>query len=928
MENVNFENKKFQTPEEEISFLREYILNKENEIALRRNESGPNNLESSEREEITRKVLEDYEVNKPEEVLEKGALVPEKMRDEIVLKLSPEAHDQKMAELISMVYEKGISNTIDVVVRMNNPHLADDFHRFLVQYLKSGYGINGLNEKTPLAKSLKRTLFEVALTFNNEDGEKDLQAFLSWMEQFYSGMISVADKENHEHLSLEVTNALGSKEFIFYISVPDHKSDLLEKQISSIFPDAAVEVKTDDFNTFFESGYSVGAYLKQKNVAPQVIKTYEQFTNDPMRVVLNVFSKLDRDSESATIQLIFKPTDGFYIKNYKKALSRLEKGEKGPEELYVRDTFGSRFGTGLAKLIAGKPSSKSDGEVRTDNEMIQNVQEKIKSPIASTNWRIVVSSPNQNRTEAIYSEIQSAFNQFENTQGNRIDFIKIPDKNSKDFFKKFSFREYDLDYDMPLNLKEIATMMHLPFEGSATSPELKTNKMKTSPASLKIAESGLHLGTNIHRGNHTEIYFTPEDRLRHLYVIGQTGTGKTNILKNMIIQDIKNGDGVCFIDPHGSDVQDILANIPQERYEDLIYFDPSYVERPMALNMLEYDHSKPQQKIFVVNEIFSIFQKLYSGNPESMGPMFEQYFRNAAMLVVEDPDTGSTLLEISRVLSDKKFRDLKISRCKNPIVAQFWQEIAGKAGGDASLENIVPYIVSKFDVFLANDIMRPIIAQEKSSFNFRDIMDNKKILLVNLSKGSLGDINSNLIGLILVGKILMAALSRSDAKDRNFPPFYLYIDEFQNITTDSISTILSEARKYRLSLNVAHQFIAQLDDKTKSSIFGNVGSMAVHRVGADDAEYLESQYTPIFGAKDIMNIDNYNCYVKMLSGGVPIESFSMKVPKAPDGNPEIVNDLKMLSYLKHGTDKSEVEEDIMKKYKKPTQQENINDFLK
>src|ERR1035437_6534032 len=268
-----------------------------------------------------------------------------------------------------------------------------------------------------------------------------------------------------------------------------------------------------------------------------------------------------------------------------------------------------------------------------------------------------------------------------------------------------------------------------------------------------------------------------------MYVIGQTGTGKSVCLKNMIIQDIMRGNGCCFIDPHGTDVLDILANVATERLGDVIYFDPSHTERPMALKMLEYDPRFAEPKTFVVNELFSIFQKLYGGVPESMGPMFEQYFRNATMLVIEDPESGCTLLDVSRVMSNKAFRDLKISHCKNPVVVQFWTEVAEKAGGEASLANIVPYITSKFDVFLANDIMRPIIAQEKSSFNFRDIMDNKKILLVNLAKGRLGAINSNLIGLILVGKILMAALSRVDSFGKDMPDFFLYLDEFPNIKT-------------------------------------------------------------------------------------------------------------------------------------------------
>ncbi|MBP6974675.1 MAG: type IV secretory system conjugative DNA transfer family protein, partial [Candidatus Pacebacteria bacterium] len=285
-------------------------------------------------------------------------------------------------------------------------------------------------------------------------------------------------------------------------------------------------------------------------------------------------------------------------------------------------------------------------------------------------------------------------------------------------------------------------------------------------------------------------------------------------------------------------------------------------------------------------------------------------------LVIEDPDSGCTLLDVSRVMAVKSFRDMKVSRCKNPVVVQFWKEIAEKAGGEGSLQNMVPYITSKFDVFLANDIMRPIIAQEKSSFNFREIMDSKKILLVNLAKGRLGDINSSLIGLILVGKILMAALSRVDSFGKEVPPFYLYIDEFQNITTPSIATILSEARKYKLSLTMAHQFIAQLDDNIKDAVFGNVGNMGVFRVGAEDAEFLEKQFEPVFTSNDIMNIDNMNCYVKMLSGGKPVRPFNVEFTWPDKGTPDVVDNLKELSYLKYGQDRTLVEDLIMEKYKK------------
>jgi hypothetical protein len=298
------------------------------------------------------------------------------------------------------------------------------------------------------------------------------------------------------------------------------------------------------------------------------------------------------------------------------------------------------------------------------------------------------------------------------------------------------------------------------------------------------------------------------------------------------------------------------------------------------------------------------------------GPMFEQYFRNATMLVIDDPESGSTLLDVSRVLADKKFRDLKLSKCKNPIVLQFWQEVAEKAGGEASLANMVPYISSKFDMFLSNDIMRPIISQEKSSFNFREVMDGKKILLVNLAKGRLGDINSHLIGLIIVGKILMAALSRVDSIGTPMNPFYLYIDEFQNITTSSISTILSEARKYKLSLTVAHQFIGQLEENIRDSVFGNVGSMVAFRVGAEDGEFLEKQFAPDFKAADIMNLDNRNAYVKLLLHGKTARPFNLETLPPPAGNPQIVEKLKELSYLTYGAEQRIVEAMLAEKYKK------------
>jgi len=310
---------------------------------------------------------------------------------------------------------------------------------------------------------------------------------------------------------------------------------------------------------------------------------------------------------------------------------------------------------------------------------------------------------------------------------------------------------------------------------------------------------------------------------------------------------------------------------------------------------------------------------LYGDVPESIGPAFEQYFRNATALVLEDPESGNTMVEISRVLADEEFRNLKLSKCNNMIVKQFWEKIATQAGGEAALENIVPYITNKFDVFLSNDYLRPIIAQEKSAFDFREVMDSKKIILVNLSKGRLGEINSNMIGMIIVGKIQMAAMSRVDSLDKELPPFYLYIDEFQNVTTDSISSILSEARKYNLALIIAHQYIKQIEEKIRNAVFGNVGSMAVFRVGFEDTEVLEKQLAPAFSAKDIMNLNNYNAYMKILVDGEPQKPFNIRTMPPEDGSSQVREYLKNLSAQKYGRPRGEIESEVQGKFQRLTE---------
>ena len=468
---------------------------------------------------------------------------------------------------------------------------------------------------------------------------------------------------------------------------------------------------------------------------------------------------------------------------------------------------------------------------------------------------------------------------------------------------------------MTLSSEEIASFYHFPISSTET-PKVKWLKSKESAPPENLPKQGLQLGHSAFRGQVKPVCMSDDDRRRHLYAIGQTGTGKSTMLGNLIVQDIQAGKGLAIIDPHGDLVENALGFVPKERLDDVIYFNPGDLARPLGVNMLDYNFDKPEEKTFIVNEMINIFDKLYDLKATG-GPMFEQYMRNALLLLMEDmPNEPATLVEVPRIFSDPTYRNRKLERIKNPVVLDFWQKEATKAGGEASLANMTPYITSKFTGFISNDYMRPIIGQPKSAFNFREAMDSGKILLVNLSKGRIGDLNASLLGLIFTGKILMAALSRVDiAESEDRRDFYLYIDEFQNFATDSISTILSEARKYKLDLIVAHQFIAQLTEKIRDSVFGNVGSLLAFRVGVQDAEFLEKQFEPTFNKNDLINIDNFNAYARLLIGGQTSKAFNLKIDGASrgGGDRELAEKIKEYSRLKYGQDRQIVEDEIYKR---------------
>ena len=616
---------KFKTPEEEIDYLRAHIAKHGEELT---NAGHTENVA----ENAARNVIEQYKEVPITQALHKDSIIQEKERDAIVLKLKPESHDGVMEELLGIVITKGVKNAFAVVEAMNNPHIDDDFHRLLIQYLKTGKVID-VKEGTSLYKSLNMTLFEITLPPPQDemDKSKSFKEFIGAMEQFYAGMQSISPDKNNEreyYFTLEVALNNQTDEVVVYAAIPNQHISLFEKQLSAFYHDAKVLEVADDYNIFNEKGASVGAYaaFSERGVLP--IKTYDNIDHDPMNTILNVFSKLQKVGEGAAIQLVIAPAGSKFMDQFHMILDDVKDGMSVKHAADNFYKFNKAFFKAAKELFVDSKNKEEkkekymSGRRAVDQGAVEKITNKMKSTIMKANIRVIASAETKERAETILREIESSFNQFTEAASNSFVFEKFSGNDLKKLFHDFSFRSLSSDKILPMNLKELASVFHFPV-GIGSQPQLKEAKSGIAPAPIEIPQEGILLGVNSYRGKDTEIHLAREDRMRHFYVIGQTGTGKTNIMLNMITQDIRNGDGCCYIAPHGTDIQTILSRIPPERINDVIYFDPAYTARPMGLNMLEYDPAYPEQKTFVVNELMGIFNKLFDMKIGG-GAMFEQ----------------------------------------------------------------------------------------------------------------------------------------------------------------------------------------------------------------------------------------------------------------------------------------------------------------
>lgn len=761
-------------------------------------------------------------------------------------------------------------------------------------------------KKAVLNQALNLTLFLIRIPPKSpeeiQQSQKQEKEWISSMEDFYSSLTGLRKKGilgAIPWISFEIVKS--EKDIKFYAAVPKRFESFIEKQIYSIHPDADIQ-KIEDFNIFAPQKNAVGGYLKLEKPFFLPIKTYASFATDPLSSITNILTKLEL-TEGAAIQLILRNTSKIWQQRSKKIIDEMSQGKNFYQALSATGT--------LSAIFASKSKEKEEHPIQpvVDEEIVKALGEKIQKDNFELNVRLIVSANDKERAKEVFSQINGVFEQFSTPKLNGFKSIEAKRGKLKELLYNYSFRIFNPKEKMILNTEEITSIFHFttPF---LKTPTIKILEAKNASPPTNLPEKGLLLGFNQYREEKKDVNIQEEDRRRHLYVIGQTGTGKSAFLSNLISQDIQNKKGVGILDPHGDLIEDILGRIPDERIEDVILFDPGNLERSIGLNFLDYNPNYPEQKTFIVNELINIFDKLYDLR-QTGGPMFEQYTRNALLLLMDNPSEKFTLMEVPKVMADKEFRHRLLIKCKNIIVKDFWEKEAEKTGGEASLENMVPYITSKFNTFIANDYMRPIIGQANTALDFRKIMDDGKILLVNLTKGKLGDINSSLLGLIIVGKLAMAAFSRIDMPQQERKDFYLYMDEFQNFATESIATILSEARKYRLCLTISHQFIGQLAEPIRNAVFGNVGTITSFRIGAEDADLIEKEFNPVFSAHDLINLDNFNLYLKLMTEGQISQPFNMTTYKPVPSDTERARKIKEYCYLKYGRDRNIIEEEIV-----------------
>lgn len=751
--------------------------------------------------------------------------------------------------------------------------------------------------------------------------ERDVtEEVLSQAQVMYNIISSTATKGfksriyGQRHISLEIVAHEGLVQY--YVVVPIVLEDVVRQAVAAAYPSARLE-EVRDRNIFSQMGKMSGTIggeftLKKDFVYP--IATYQESKRDASRALLNALSAASRQ-DGVAVQFLLRPAREGWTKQSIDAAAKIIK-DKGQNK---SSTAGSLKPVDLLEALWKPPENNEEskkteaGNTLTSLEQsaVDAIQEKTRYPGYEVLVRVIVSSNTAAQSQTLLKNIVAAFALFDSPSFNGFKFAVS--KNIEQLVTAYIFRFFPQSVTSNiLNSVELATLFHLPSQNAIPTSQVVRQASRQVDGPTEIMDEGLLLGYNEFRGTKKPIRLSTNDRRRHTYIIGQTGTGKSVLLENLAFQDMMDGRGFAFVDPHGDSVESLLGKVPKERVEDVIYFNPGDMSNPIGLNMFEFD--SPDQKDFLIQEAINMLYGLYDpGHTGIVGPRLEHIFRNSALLLMADP-AGGTFVDIPKVLIDPEFVKSKLKYVTDQTVIDFWTKEFPASQRSNEAGEVISWVVSKFGPFISNDAMRNIIGQTKSGFNLREIMDNKKILLVNLSKGQMGELNSKLLGIIFVMKFQAAAMSRANVPEHEREDFSLYVDEFQNFATESFESILSEARKYRLNLILGNQFMTQLTDKVREAIIGNVGTVISGRIGITDAEILVKKFAPTFEAEDLTKMPNYQSITSVMINNVPSSPFSMSfIPPMGQSNPELSDALKRLSAAKYGRPRAQVEKEIFER---------------
>lgn len=790
---------------------------------------------------------------------------------------------------------------------------------------------NSSRELKNYERGLKMVSLLIHLPPSSEDiesGGRDkrdvVDETISPAEVMYNVIASTASKGfkanfyGQKHISFEIIAVNNS--INYYVAAPVSLVDVIEQAVTSAYPAARIEEVEEQnlFNEVGKIGGTIGGEIHLAKDFGYPIATFKETKRDTMQSLLNSLISLNKQ-DGVGFQILIRPANEAWTKTAKSLASGKRKGEKSKKGLSVANLPIKQIAQAPFKVPEwdGKKDDKPKELSSVEQSIVEAIEAKTQHPGFETLIRIVVSSNTSARAQSILNNLTATLALYNSEGRNGLKFSAA--KDIEKFVTAFIFRFFPQEKNKDiLNSIELATLFHLPDQRNTVTSKLQRQASKQIDGPANIPSTGQLLGYNLFRGIKKEIRISEEDRLRHMYIVGQTGTGKSVTLKNMMIQDMLDGKGFAYISPHPSDPNDVLGMVPKNRVKDVVYFNPTDLANPIGLNLFEYDPAHPEQKDFLIQQAISMLYELYDPNRQGMmGARFEQMFRPAALTAMADPE-GGTIIDLPKLFVDKDFLESKLKYVTAPDVLEFWRKEMPASSKSNDHGELISWFASKIGAFRTNEMMRNIVGQLKSGINIRQAMDEGKIVIIALDKGRIGDINARLLGMIFLVQFTSAALSRSDLMDegKEINPFTLYIDEFQNFLTDAVETILAEARKYKLSLVMANQYIGQLTDEIKNAVFGNVGSVMSLRVGPDDAETLVKQFSGVFDQDDLIKMPNLNGAVKMLVGGIPSNPFTMFIP-FPEKKPDmrIANTLKRLSASKYARPKVEVDKEIYERMK-------------